>query len=85
MRERGPLSESDIRIIMNGLLEALEFCHSHYICHRDVKPANLVLTHPQDYNSIKLADFGVCAEDNGFSNIGGMTGTKPYMVCHHQV
>ena len=42
--------------IMTALLSALEYAHRNQIVHRDVKPANLLLTLS---GQIKLTDFGV--------------------------
>lgn len=38
------------------VLEALSYCHSNKIAHRDIKPDNIFLDH---YDRIKLADFGL--------------------------
>ena len=35
----------DIRYYINELLKALDFCHSHGIMHRDVKPHNVMIDH----------------------------------------
>lgn len=37
------------------ILEALLYCHSNQIAHRDIKPDNIFI---DEYNHIKLADFG---------------------------
>ena len=38
-------------------MKGLEFCHSHRILHRDLKPQNILVT-PRN-GVIKLADFGL--------------------------
>jgi len=39
------------------LLRAIEQCHSHRVCHRDVKPQNILFRKPT--GELKLADFGL--------------------------
>jgi serine/threonine-protein kinase len=41
---------------LSQILEALDYCHQHHVLHRDVKPANLILT-PE--GRITLVDFGL--------------------------
>ncbi|KAI8613410.1 putative calcium/calmodulin-dependent protein kinase type II delta chain, partial [Chytriomyces sp. MP71] len=73
------LSEFQAQVVMRAVMEALVSCHARYYVHRDVKPSNLLLFN-RDLNSIKLADFGIAAEDNGYSCVGGIKGTKGYMA-----
>jgi serine/threonine-protein kinase len=42
--------------IMSQLLEALQYAHEHGVWHRDVKPANVLISHS---GQIKVADFGI--------------------------
>ncbi|KAJ3242459.1 hypothetical protein HDU81_003165 [Chytriomyces hyalinus] len=76
---RPRLTESEAKEVIRCVLEALVTCHSKYIVHRDVKPENLFLF-SDHLDSLKLGDFGICAEDNGYSSCGGMKGTKGYMA-----
>lgn len=47
----------DAEAYMRQLLSALAYCHRHQIMHRDVKPANILVS--ADYRFAKLADFGM--------------------------
>ncbi|KAI9352614.1 kinase-like domain-containing protein [Obelidium mucronatum] len=73
------LTEQQAKVAVFGILEALLTCHQKYILHRDVKPANVFLF-SDDLNSVKLGDFGVCAEDNGYNSVGGKKGTAEFMA-----
>ena len=41
------------------LLQALTYCHSKGVCHRDVKPQNLLFTSFEPSAYLKLADYGL--------------------------
>jgi calcium/calmodulin-dependent protein kinase I len=38
----GHYTETDARLIFHQILEAIKFLHSNYICHRDLKPNNIL-------------------------------------------
>ena len=63
------LDEDLSRIMLRNLLEAIQYCHSMGVLHRDIKEDN-ILVHPRS-GDIKLIDFG-CATH--FS-------TKDYSQC----
>lgn len=50
------LAEAEARRLFQQLVSAVDFCHRNDVCHRDVKPENILLD--SDCN-IKLADFGL--------------------------
>lgn len=51
------LTDYDIRFYINELLKALDFCHSRGIMHRDVKPHNVMIDHPN--RKLRLIDWGL--------------------------
>ena len=56
LRRRGPLSADEASAIMVPVLRALDYAHGSGVVHRDVKPANILLT---DGGVPKVADFGI--------------------------
>jgi len=51
------LTDFDIRYYIYELLKALDFCHSHGIMHRDVKPHNVMIDHEK--KELRLIDWGL--------------------------
>jgi len=66
----GPMTETLSLIVAKGVAEALEAAHMESIIHRDVKPANIMLTKNR---RVKLADLGL-AKALGLSDLAGETG-----------
>lgn len=54
--ENKPFSEDQLRIFVHDILSALACCHRNGIIHRDVKPANILMT---DDGRLQLTDFGL--------------------------
>lgn len=63
---------------------ALKACHDRHIAHRDIKPANLLL---DQYDRLKLADFGLSQVLNEGQLMRQRAGSRPYMapeILHNQ-
>src|SRR5690242_3545692 len=75
-----PLDRTTALRYLRGMAAGLDYAHSHGIVHRDVKPANVLLT---EDNSPVLADFGLAKLMQGSSlksMTGVTTGTPAYMA-----
>lgn len=67
-------SASERKRILNELLDAVAFIHSHQVVHNDLKPENILIT--RNGHSVKLIDFGYA--DCNFSIDKATGGTKSY-------
>ena len=56
---RESYSEREAQQLVRTLLYTLYYCHEYNIVHRDLKPENILLKRPNDYEHIKIADFGL--------------------------
>ena len=83
LRQRGRLDSEDVRRIMHDLAAALVALHAAGVWHRDVKPANVLLTRTPGSGPwhAKLADLGIAvSEDTGaLTTTGQVMGTAAYL------
>lgn len=76
IQESGPIGWRDALSIGVKMAGALETAHRRGTLHRDVKPANILLT---EYGAPQLADFGIARVIGGFETAdGAVTGSPAY-------
>lgn len=80
----GPLSVGLAVRLLAEVLEALDHAHGQGFVHRDVKPANVLVTRDEKPPMCKLADFGLArvyqaSTMSGITMLGDTGGTLPYM------
>ncbi|MFE5770602.1 serine/threonine-protein kinase [Streptomyces sp. NPDC056485] len=75
----GPLTVSEARGLGVALLGALQAAHTKGIVHRDVKPANVMISTAGQF---LLADFGISAPETGtgLTSTGIVIGSAPYLA-----
>ncbi len=73
-RHQDGMPIDEVCAILHAVAAALDYAHDRGLLHRDVKPANILLTHPEDgERRIVLADFGVARH---LGDISGITETN---------
>ena len=80
MEENHKISEEDASVILERVLSAVEYLHNQRICHRDIKPENIMFSKENDFQSIKIIDFGLSANQFNYLFNQEYCGTFIYMA-----
>ncbi|MGH3870888.1 MAG: Stk1 family PASTA domain-containing Ser/Thr kinase [Pseudonocardiaceae bacterium] len=79
VKTEGPLDEQYAMETMAEICAALDFSHRNGIIHRDVKPANVMIT---TAGAVKVMDFGIAralADGQGVTQTAAVIGTAQYL------
>jgi len=78
--ENDHFSEKDTAKVMQQLLSAVAYCHSHSIVHRDLKPENLVYETKKKDSNLKVIDFGTAKDFKPNQKMNETFGTAYYIA-----
>ncbi|MCV7402687.1 protein kinase [Mycobacterium fragae] len=68
------MTAHDVCAIVTAVASALDYANQRGLLHRDVKPANILLTEPEDgERRVLLADFGIARQ---LADVSGLTATN---------
>lgn len=81
-RYSGGMPPDDVVRIVTAVADALDYAHQHQLLHRDVKPANILLSQPElGKERVLLADFGIARridDASGLTSTSMTVGTVAY-------
>lgn len=76
LRERGRMTPRQALTVLNDISAGLAAAHERGIVHRDMKPANVLLS---DTGDIKVADFGLARATTQQTSASNLMGTAAYI------
>ena len=83
VREFGPLCANRTMFLMRQVCHSLDEAHERGLVHRDIKPANIYVCRlGQDYDFIKVLDFGLVKFNGGASS---QTPTQTAVTTRHEI
>jgi len=80
IEQHGLYDESDAKIVMSKMLDAIAFMHARGVVHRDLKLENLVLAKPDDLSTVTLVDFGLAKALMARERAENVCGTLAYVA-----
>ncbi|MBX9725328.1 MAG: serine/threonine protein kinase, partial [Candidatus Obscuribacterales bacterium] len=84
LEEEGKIDPERSIKLLSQCCDALDYIHAKQVVHRDLKPENLIVTDPDNNESLKLIDFGLVQlslkeGDQSLTETGEIVGTVAYM------
>ena len=79
-QNKNNITEEQASLIIKKILSAINYLHQNQICHRDLKPQNIMFSKENDLNSIKIIDFGLSLQNFDFLLNSDYCGTLTYMA-----
>lgn len=76
LEERRILEAEEAIRLSREICKGLDYAHAHGIVHRDVKPANIMIT---ARSMVKIMDFGIAKAGGSMTSTGQVLGTPNYM------
>ncbi|HET9180578.1 MAG TPA: serine/threonine-protein kinase [Candidatus Angelobacter sp.] len=76
LAEQHILPTEDVIQYSRQICKGLDYAHFHGIVHRDVKPANIMIT---ANGTVKIMDFGIAKAGGSMTSTGQVLGTPNYM------
>jgi serine/threonine-protein kinase len=78
LRQGGAMPPDCVAVVGARMAEALDYIHFHKLLHRDVKPANIMVSNDGD---VKLVDFGIAKDQTAddLTREGVVVGSPAYM------
>ena len=77
LAEKRVLPTEEVVQLARQICRGLDYAHSNGIVHRDVKPANIMIT---ANGTVKIMDFGIAKSGGQVTNTGQVLGTPNYMA-----
>jgi hypothetical protein len=81
--DRAPMALPRVARILTDVARALDVAHARGLVHRDVKPANILLSGDEDNEQVYLTDFGLTKRLGSHGDLtrpGGWVGTPDYVA-----